>query len=197
MIDAGWLNSEWLRTSSYAAAIVACVLAGRRELGMTGTALARVWPRFWFVAAGMMSVLLVGRLTGIGSDAYELGRRKAITSGWYWSERRRLQGGAILGLGAASLLGIVVVAHMMGDGIRRYLTPLVCLLGLAGFAAARIVSLHQIDTLLYQRPILGARVASMIELTLTTGLVVIASHLTRNSEKDRESLGQQPESVSI
>ena len=142
----------------------------------------------------MLSVLLVGRLTGIGSSAYELGRREAITGGWYWSERRRLQGAAILGLGAASPVGVVVVARAMGDRIRRYLTPLGCLLGLAGFAATRIVSLHQIDALLYRRPILGARIASLIELTLTTGLVAVAAYLTQHFDEDRPSLGQKHES---
>lgn len=194
---AEWLNSEWLRTMSYAAAIVACVLSGRRELDTNGPARIHVWPRFWFAAAGVLSVLLVGRLTGIGSNAYAIGRREAIAGGWYWSERRRLQGAAILGLGTASVVGVVVVARLMGDRTRRYLTPLACLLGLVGFAATRIVSLHQIDAVLYRRPILGARIASLIELTLTTGLVVVAAYLTQHFDEDRHSLGQQHESSSV
>ena len=192
-----YLNSEWLRTASYVAAIMACALAGRRELAATKAGVLRLWPRFWFVAAGVLSVLLLGRLTGIGSNAYEIGRAKAMAGGWYWSERRRLQGVAIVGLGVLSLLDILVVAHAMGDRRRRYLTPLVCLHGLAGFAAARIVSLHQIDTVLYRRPILGARIASVIELTFTTGLVVLAPLLTRYFARDIESLGQELKSISV
>ena len=89
------------------------------------------------------------------------------------------QGAAIVGLALLSLTGLVVVAHVMGDRIRRYGPPLACVVGLTGFAATRIVSLHQVDTLLYRRLILGARVASLVELILTLGLVVLAARVTR------------------
>lgn len=194
---AGWLNAEWLRTASYVAAIAACVVAGRREYRTADSVPALVWPRFWFAAAAVLSVLLLGRVTGIGSSAYELGRREAITGGWYWSARRRLQGAAIVGLAMATLTGLVVVARVVGDRIRRYLAPLACILGLAGFAATRIVSLHQVDTLLYRRPILGARLASLIELTLTVGLIAVSAHLTRPREVPGEPSEELRQSISV
>ena len=180
---AGWLNWEWLRTVSYVAALVVCIWAGRRDLGAAASGRGEVWPRFWFVAAGVLSVLLVGRLSGIGSTAYDLGRREAISGGWYWSARRRLQGAAILGLGAATLVSVVVLARLMGSRMRRYLPPLVCVFGLAGFAATRVVSLHQVDALLYERPIFGARIASLIELTLNAVLAGIAVGSNRSSDR--------------
>lgn len=61
------------------------------------------------------------------------------------------------------------------------LAPLVCVVGLAGFAATRIVSLHQVDALLYRRPIFGARIASLIELVLTPVLVGLAATAGRSS----------------
>ena len=117
------------------------------------------------MTAATLTVLLVGRLTGIDSSAYEFGRHEAISAGWYRSARRRLQGAAILGLGTAGLVATAVVTRLAGDRARRYLAPLVCLTGLIGFAATRVVSLHQIDTLLYRRPLLGARIASLLEVT--------------------------------
>ncbi len=130
-----------------------------------------------------LTVLLIGRLTGVGSAAHELGRREAITGGWYWSARRRLQGAVILGVGTLALLSVVMLTRLTGSRTRRYLAPLVCVLGLAGFAAAtRIVSLHQVDAMLYRRPIFGARIASLIELILTAVLVVLAVRANPSSD---------------
>jgi hypothetical protein len=181
MQAAAWLNAEWLRAALYVAVIIACLVAGWRELVVSHTAQTRGCPRFWFLAAAAVAVLLIGRLSGIGSTAYELGRHEAIARGWYWSARRRLQGAAILIVGAATLAGLVSGARLMGDRLRRYLAPLGCVLALAGFAAARIVSLHQVDTLLYRRPILGARIASILELMLTVATLGFAVQATRSA----------------
>ena len=42
------------------------------------------------------------------------------------------------------------------------------------FAAVRIVSLHELDTLRYRRPVVGARLASLFELGCTILLAVMA-----------------------
>ena len=194
---AHWLNAEWLRRASYAAAITACALAGRRERRARGSSDTGVLPGFWFVVAGILSLLLVGRLAGSGSTVQGLGRREAITDGWYSSDRRRVQAAVIIVLGVATVGSIVVVARAMGDRMRRYLAPIVCVGGLAGFAAARIISLHQIDTLLYRRPILGARIASLLELTFTTTLVGLALRLSPLHEDETERLKRVGERTAI
>ena len=178
---AGWLNSDWLRTVSYIAAIVTCAWAGRHGLNPGAPDRSELWPRFWFAAAGVLTALLIGRVTGVGATALSFGRTEAINGGWYWSVRRRLQGAAIVGVGTASLVSIVLMARMMGSRTRQYVAPLVCVVGLAGFGATRIVSLHQLDALLYRRPIFGARIASLIELVLTAVLVGLAAKAGRSS----------------
>ena len=189
---AGWLNSEWLRTVSYIAAIVTCACAGRHELKPGAPDRSELWPRFWFAVAGVLTALLIGRLTGVGATALEFGRNEAITGGWYWSARRRLQGGAIVVVGTVGLASILLLARVMRGRTRQYVAPLVCVVALAGFAATRIVSLHQVDTLLYRRLIFGARIASLIELTLTAVLVGLAVDANRSSDRSARTTRESP-----
>ena len=121
-----------------------------------------------------MSALLVARISGAGSALSDLGRQEALKGGWYWS-RRPLQALAVAVLGVASTLVAVALLRRAAGRAAQYLPAALCVLALVAFALTRLVSLHQVDTLLYRRPIVGVKIASIAELFCTLLLAVLAS----------------------
>ena len=58
---------------------------------------------------------------------------------------------------------------------RRYLPAALVVFTLVCFAGIRIISLHQVDTLLYNRPIRGVRIVAIVELT-GVALTILATY---------------------
>lgn len=65
-------------------------------------------------------------------------------------------------------MSVVVAIWRVPERRRRYLPAAIVVSSLICFAAIRMVSLHYVDALLYNHPIVGVRIGSIVELGLTT-----------------------------
>ena len=131
-----------------------------------------LWPTFWFLTSGLFLLMAVGRAADFGGIAAELGRNEAMSHGWY-AERRKFQAAVVAALGAIWFVVVVVALWRVPERRRRYLPMAVVAFSLMCYAGIRIVSLHQIDAVLYRRHIAGAKVGSVVEiLGLATAIVV-------------------------
>ena len=165
------VNSSWLRTSGYLLAATAALIAGRKELRSRSVG-SDSWPLFWFLAAGILLAMALTRGTDFAHLLPELGRRSAYSGGWY-DQRRRLQAAVIVVLGAALIGAVAVALGWIPKNRRHYLPEATIVFALAGFAGVRLVSLHQVDVLLYNRRIEGVKVDAVIELTILAAAIVV------------------------
>ena len=55
----------------------------------------------------------------------------------------------------------------------RYLPHVILLSTILAFAAIRLVSLHQVDTVLYRRDVAGVRIVALVELGLLAATVLV------------------------
>jgi hypothetical protein len=92
-------------------------------------------------------------------------RARARAGGWYES-RRKFQAVVVLGLGLAWLVTVFIAVWRVPERRRRYLPTIVAVVTLAAYAAIRVVSLHQIDGLLYRRRIGDVRFGTAVEFGL-------------------------------
>jgi len=165
------VNSSGLRTLGYLLAAAAAFVAGIRE-HRSRTVGAAAWPAFWFGAGGILLAMAVARGTDIGGFLADAGRRSARSGGWY-NRRRRFQANLIAALGAALVIATAVAARWMPANRRRYLPEAFIVLALVVFAGVRLVSLHQVDALLYRRRVEGVKLDAVIELAgLAVAMVV-------------------------
>jgi hypothetical protein len=158
----GWLDSNWLRASAYLVAFAAAFLAGWRERRNARDEL-DVWPTFWFITAGLFLTMAIGRAAGIGGLVTQLGRSEAFSQGWY-DHRRALQ--VIVAGSVGAIWSIAVLGALWGVPARRrrYVPASIVVFTLICFVGIRLVSLHQIDGLLYRRDVAGLRVDAALEL---------------------------------
>jgi hypothetical protein len=160
-----WLDSNWLRVIAYGVAAAACVHAGLRERHRRPIVPSRdFWPTFWSITAALLAVMALGRAAEIGELVSEFGRREAREEGWY-EIRREYQAAAVASIGAIWMVSVVVAVWRVPERRRRYLPAAVAVFSLVCFAGIRIVSLHQVDALLYNRPIRGVRIVAIVELS--------------------------------
>ncbi len=185
-----WLDSNWLRVAGYAAAALAAFLAARRERPLV-RANPNLWPAFWLLTAGLFLLMAVGRAADFAGIATELGRSEAVSHGWY-ADRRKYQAAVVVGLGAIWFVAVVVALWRVPERRRRYLPMAIVAFSLMCFAGIRIISLHQVDAVLYRRHIGGAKVGSIVEfLGLATAIAVTswqALSLASHDRADRASL---------
>ncbi|MDJ0771630.1 MAG: hypothetical protein QNJ12_22785 [Ilumatobacter sp.] len=167
------LDSSWFRVGAYAALAALAAWAGWRERRWLATHDAGWWPTYWFLSAGLLVAMGAARAWGLGERVGQIGREQAATDGWYES-RRDLQALTVGVLGLIGLVAVVVAIWRLPRRRRRYLVHVFAMAGLIGFAAVRIVSLHQIDTVLYRRDVGGLRVVALVELCLLV-LTVLAT----------------------
>ena len=161
---AGWLDSNGLRVAGYAVVGLAAFVAGLREQRRSH-ANPNLWPTFWFLTAGLLLVMAVGRAGNIADVAADIGRRQAVAEGWY-ANRRKYQA-IVVGLVAATWFVMIVVAlWRVPERRRRYLPMAFISFTLVCFAGIRTVSLHQVDSLLYRRHLAGAKFGAVLELIL-------------------------------
>jgi hypothetical protein len=165
------VDSGWLRTSGYLLAATAAFVAGRREIRSHGIG-SDWWPRIWFVAAAILLVMALVRGSDLVHLLPDLGRRRARSEGWY-QDRRELQALVIAAVGAALVGTVAVVLWWVPANRRQYLPEAIVVLALVAFAAVRLVSLHQVDALLYRRRIHGVKLDAVIELVLLAAAIVL------------------------
>jgi hypothetical protein len=179
----GWLDSNWFRVAGYLAAAGVTVLAGCREV-RSARAKPRVWPTFWFLNGGLLLMAAIGLTGDLGHWIADLGRHIAVSEGWY-AERRKPQTVAVASV-AAIWLGSVVVALRRAPGRwRRYLPTAIAVFTLLCFAGIRLISLHQVDSLLYHRDLAGVQVDAVLELAgLLVAIVVTVRQLRLLSRRN-------------
>jgi hypothetical protein len=169
------ISTNGVRIGAYLVAALAALWAGWRERGRTDTN-RYLWPTFWFLTAGVLVVMGVGRAGNLPAVLTEFGRRRAIEGGWY-ADRRHWQA-LVIGLIAGVWFVVVSVAlWRVPERRRRYLPMAIVTFTIICFAGIRAISLHQIDALLYRRHLHGVQIDVVVELVLL--LLAAAATLPR------------------
>lgn len=158
------LDANWIRVTGYlviAGLSVAMAVWERRRRDRAAWLL----PSFWWLTAGLMVAMAVGRLVDVGDIVADLGRERARESGWY-DERRTYQAIVVGGLGAVWCLVVLIALWRVPARRRRYLPMALVVFTLLCFGAVRVVSLHQVDAVLHRREVAGVRIGAVVELAL-------------------------------
>lgn len=179
-----WADVDWLRALAYLAVAALCLLVGYLD----SPSVPGYWPIFWPITAVLLVGMAIGRFGDAGGALVDLVRDEAWADGWY-AERRRLQTLVVGLLGAAWLIAVAVACLRIPERRQRYLRVVVMVVTLCAFVAVRLVSLHQIDSLLHRRHVAGMRLGTWVEYWLTAilAIVVIAAPSGR-----RTQAGAQP-----
>ena len=179
---AEWLNSEWSAVLGYGAVVVLALTLGRLEQrGAIADSRVGSWPAFWFTTALLALSMGVGRVLHAGGRAADLGRRQALAGGWY-EERRGLQAVVIATLAVLAVVTIWICIRRWGSRLRAgYLTVGLLMSALVCYSVVRVVSLHQIDSLVWGNEAGGVTFGSLIELALLAALVAVT--LARLAER--------------
>ena len=156
-----WADSNWLRVVGYVAVAALCFIAVKREDPQAEGS----WPPFWLLTGALFIVMAAGRAGDIAELMTNLLRERAVAEGWYQS-RRRVQGLVVAGLGLMWLIAVTTACWRVPARRRRYLPMIAVVLTIGVYAAIRVVSLHQVDAVLHNRRLVGARYGALIELTL-------------------------------
>lgn len=130
------------------------------------------WPVYWLLSAVLLALLGLGRATSLAGLISDYGRDQANAEGWY-DARRTIQAIVVLAVGAAWLIGVVVAVWRVPPRRRRFLPSIITISALVAFAAIRLISLHQVDSVLYHHAVGGVRFVAVFELLLL--LVTIAT----------------------
>lgn len=157
------LNSNELRVAAYLLGAIACLIAGVRERRFLRTHPLDLWPRFWTLSALVLAAMAFARAADLADVLTTIARSQALESGWY-SARRPIQA-AVLGVVSLGWITSVALAiWRVPERRRRYLPQAVFVFSLICYAAIRTVSFHYMDAILYNNPILGVRIGSIVEL---------------------------------
>jgi hypothetical protein len=160
---AALINSNELRVLAYALAALACLAAGWRERRARSLRELDLWPAFWTLTAIVLGAMALARALDLADALTEVGRREARLRGLY-EARRSLQALLVGGIGLAWFVTVLTAIWRVPERRRRYLPAFVFVFSLGCFAALRTVSFHYLDAVLYNRPVLGVRAASVLEL---------------------------------
>jgi hypothetical protein len=167
-----WPDSNTIRVAGYVVVTLLMLIARRRERRRVGDA-DGVWPAFWILTGAFLLAMAVGRAVDAGDLVSSLGRSAAEERGWYTS-RRPVQAAVVGSVGAVWFVVVAVALWRTPERRRRYLPVGLMVVTLAAFAAVRVVSLHQVDSLLYRTEVAGVRFATLTELVLL-GLAALAT----------------------
>ncbi len=183
----GWADVDWLRAAGYLAVAALCLVVGKLD----NPSVPGYWRAFWPLTAALLAAMAVGRFGDVGGALIELARDEASADGWY-PERRRFQALVVGAIGAAWLIAVCVACLRIPERRHRYLRVVLVVMTLCAFVAVRLVSLHQIDSVLHRRHVAGMRVGTWTEyaLTLVLAVVVIAAPSGR-----RTRAGQPPDAM--
>jgi hypothetical protein len=181
-----WLDANWVRVAGYLVAATASCVVGLRELGPARSD-NRLWPPFWFLAGGLLVMMAIGRTGDVGHWLSSLGRRMAVSEGWYAS-RRKPQAVAVASVAAIGMLTTIVVLWRVKERRRRYVPTALSIFTLLCFAGIRVVSLHEVDDVVYRVEVAGMPLDAAVELALLfTVITVTVRQLRRGSLPARTS----------
>lgn len=136
------------------------------------------WPRYWWIAVAILVTMAILRGGGITDAISDFGRTHARSGGWY-DARRLFQALAVLLLTTAWFVGVVLAVWRVPPRRRRYLPHVIGLSAIVAFAAIRMISLHQVDTVLYRTEIAGVRIVAFVELGLELATLVAGGGVAR------------------
>jgi hypothetical protein len=181
MVDV--LDSSALRVVAYGVVALLTAVWGVRERRWIAVHRVDWWPPYWFTSAALLAILGVGRAGAIGDRISEIGREQARSGGWY-DTRRTLQAAFVIAIAVVWFIGVIIAVLRVPPRRRRYLPHVILLSTIIALAAIRLVSLHQIDTVLYRRDVAGVRVVAIVELGLlaiTALVTVVTARFPRDS----------------
>lgn len=173
------MDSNELRILGYVGLVVLAVLARLRER-TRATADDGAWPEFWWMTIVFLAVMAIGRAGDIGGLIGELGREQAVESGWY-DGRRRVQAGVVGGVGVIWFFAVLIALWRTPERRRRYLPMGIVVATIGAFAAVRVVSLHQVDAVLYRRHIGPVRIGTIAEWCLLTAAALTTCWVPRGN----------------
>ena len=156
-----WADNNWMRVVAYIVVAALCVAAGRRQHPDDPG----VWRPFWPMTAAVLLAMAVGRAGGIAEWIADLARSEARGEGWY-ETRRRYQAIVVGAIGAAWVFSVLTACWRIPERRRRYLPMMIIVMTIGAYVAIRMVSLHQVDSLLYRRDLLGMRIGTLTEYVL-------------------------------
>ena len=176
-----------MRVCGYVVVAVLCFVAARREKPESPGS----WPPFWILTGALFVIMALGRAGDVADLMTDTLRQRAVSQGWYRS-RRHVQALVVAGLGLSWLIAVLVAVWRVPSRRRRYLPMIVVVLTVGFYAAIRIVSLHQLDSVLYRRQAAGMRYGTLIEFGL---LVVAAAVRHLDSVTKTGADGRQPTEI--
>lgn len=170
-------DSNWLRVLAYVLTAAFAAMARVRERRRAPHA-DDVWPPFWLLTSGFLLAMAIGRLGDLGNLLADLGRTQVTDRGWY-AQRRTLQAAIVATVAGVWFILVALAVWRVPERRRRYLPMSATMVTLAAFAAIRVVSLHQVDAVLYHRRVVGVRWASALELMLLAVAVGVTTWIPR------------------
>ena len=150
----------------------------------------RLWPMFWFATGGLLLIMAVGRASNVSDLLTELGRERARSGGWY-EVRRSLQAWVIGAVAAVWAVTVAFAVWRVPERRRRYLPTAIVVFTLVCFVGIRLISLHQVDSLLHNRDVRGVTIGAVIEIGLL--LLVLAVSAWRFRRPNGARPGEQTE----
>ena len=187
-----WLDSNVIRTCGYVVVAGMMLGARRRERRRVGES-DEISPSFWIVSCVFLLAIAVGRVVEAADLVTSLGRRAADGGGWS-ALRRPVQAVVVGGVGVTWFAVVAVAASRTPERRRRYLPVALAIVSLAAFAVVRVISLHQVDTLMYRTDVAGVRIVTVADLALlaVTGLTTWWCPPATSPRTERSSSGRSP-----
>jgi hypothetical protein len=159
------INSGSLRSAGYFVLAALAIVAAWRERTCDDRERLQLWPRYWVFTALLLLTVGVAHAGHLGEILAGLGRSQARAAGWY-DARRKVQALAVLSVTVGWCVTVLVAIWRVPPRRRRYLPSAIAVFTLIAFIAMRVISLHQIDAVLYRRGVRGVRFVALVELTL-------------------------------
>jgi hypothetical protein len=161
------IDTSAVRAAAYLVVAVLAVLSAFADRAGPEQAHGRLW-RFSLLLAALLLMLLAVASFGDLSDVLTgFGREQAYRAGWY-DTRRGFQAAVVVAVFGLWCVSVLVSIYAVPSRRRSYLPAVIGLFTIWGFVAVRLVSYHDIDTLLYRRDIGGARLVAVGEVGLLT-----------------------------
>lgn len=189
---AEFLDSSALRVATYGVVALLAAWWGVRERRWITAHGVDWWPFYWFLSAILLAVMGVGRAGALGDLVSEFGREQARSEGWY-DTRRTFQTIVVVAVAAVWMIGVAVAVLRVPPRRRRYLAHIVVFSAIIAFAAIRLVSLHQVDAVLYRRDIGGVRIVSILELVMLIAATVVMITTARFSPDANPTESPEPD----
>jgi hypothetical protein len=146
-----------------------------------------LWPAFWILTALLVLGLGLARASGLGDLVTDVGRTEARSEGWY-EGRRAGQALLVCSLGTLWAACSLFAVWRFRERRRRYLSAALAVIFIAFFAGVRVISLHHIDSVLYNTDLPGARPVFWIESASLLVLSVTAVHAAWKLSRGPRSL---------